>query len=132
MSLAGDEPCKHGRTRSACHICIVLRPQGRVPSQKVTPSGGRRTPANSATYFGHTWPEWHEMVDAGAVCLIGSARRRQTMPYGQVWDGIGASLQRNLGNRWRAMTHLLEHISERTFEGVGLDRRRAPSSPRTR
>ena len=119
MASDADPECKHGAPRSTCSICLVLRPTGRIPAGKST-SSGRKTPKNSATYFGHPWSEWLEMVDAGIAYLIECAKQHRTASYGELWEFIGRRLGRDIGNSWRQIPQLLGYISERSFEGVGL------------
>ena len=98
---------------------MVLRPPGKRLPRNPT-SSGRKTPQNSDTYFGHSWPEWSEMVDVGIAYLIECAKRHRTAAYGELWEAIEKVLGRDIGNSWRQMPQLLGYISERSFEGVGL------------
>jgi hypothetical protein len=75
---------------------------------------------NSDPYFGHTWAEWFAMRDAGAALILEHGRVREYLPYPQVWAGVRTRVGFEIGHPWRQIPLLLEHISDYTFEGIGL------------
>jgi hypothetical protein len=81
---------------------------------------GRKTPDNSSHYFRHPWPEWFEMCDAGRDLILERVRLKQFLTYPELWSGIKARLQRDIGDPWRQVPLLLEYISDRTYEDLGL------------
>jgi hypothetical protein len=117
-----DEECKHGLRTGTCSLC-----SGRLTAQvkpkrfgHSTASQARRTPLNSSSYFSYSWDQWHEMCDVGGEVLIEHARQRSAIRYGVLWLEIQSRLGRDLGSSWRKIDHLLEYISDRTYESVGL------------
>ena len=120
MSLSNT--CEHGVVQQFCPTCKVpfqeKRRQQRLHSG-VT-SGERKSPLNSDTYFDHTWEEWFAMRDAGAVVILEHARQRRFLTYPELWAGIQATVNFEIGNPWRQVPQLLGYISDNTFEEIGL------------
>jgi hypothetical protein len=86
----------------------------------IASSSGRKTPDNSSDYFGHPWDEWFAMCDAGRDLILESVRLKRFLPYPEFWSGIKTRLQRDIGDPWRQEPLLLEYISDRTYEDLGL------------
>jgi hypothetical protein len=114
--------CEHGVVLQFCPTCRVLfqekRRQERLRSEAT--AGERKSPLNSETYFDHSWKEWFEMRDAGAALIFEHARQRKFLTYPELWAGIRARVDFEIGNPWRQVPHLLGYISECTFEEIGL------------
>ena len=85
-----------------------------------TGGGARKTPENSDSYFGHSWPFWFAMRDAGNEHIIECARERRTTTYADLWAAITASLGEELGNRWWQMGPLLGAMGEAAHEKDGI------------
>lgn len=83
-------------------------------------AAGRKTPENSADFFGHPWPLWFAMRDAGYQHIIERARNRQTTTYGELWAAITDTIGEDLGNPWRKIDHLLGYVGEFAYERDGL------------
>ena len=88
--------------------------------QRSSSTSERKTPDNSAHFFGHPWPLWFSMRDAGYEHIIACARQRKTTTYKDLWAAITAALQQDLGNPYWQMGHLLGAISEHAFAKDGL------------
>jgi hypothetical protein len=122
MSDDGDD-CIHGLAPLTCSLCVrpdkASVPKARPVSRNAS-TNGRRTPENSTSYFGHSWPVWFEMRDAGIAHIRSCAQHRQTTTYGAVWAAVEGRLGQNLGNSWRQLPNLLGHISEHVYDESGV------------
>jgi hypothetical protein len=127
-----DDECIHGLTPPTGSICkSPAKPPGSsrpAPADRRAPSG-RKTPENSTSYFGHPWPEWFAMRDAGAECIIASARRGETTTYHKLWSQIESVLGVSLGTSWRQMPNLLG--ASLAALGPACPDSTSPSSPTT-
>jgi hypothetical protein len=83
-------------------------------------STGRKTPANSEEMFGHTWPEWFEMRDAGYQHILGCAREGKKTTEREVWAAVQKQLGKDLGSHSRQLPHLLVHITEHVYPTAGV------------
>ena len=81
---------------------------------------GKKTPENSSSFFGHPWPEWFAMRDAGYEHLVERARERRMTTYGELWDAVAEKVGVDLGNPWRQIDHLLGYIGEAAYEKDGV------------
>lgn len=81
---------------------------------------GRKTAANSKEFFGHPWPFWFQMRDAGYAHLASCARQRQMTTYGETWEAVARAMGEEIGNPWRQEPHLLGHIAEHVHDEIGL------------
>jgi hypothetical protein len=114
--------CSHGTIPQFCDVCKVeiKRSQKEARARAKANPGGRKSPENSSTFFKHPWNEWFEMCDAGQAILLDCAARRELTTYPRLWDGIRNHLQKDIGHPWRQIPSLLEYISGRSYEGLGL------------
>lgn len=113
--------CEHGNVLQLCPKCKdAFRAKRRVERQHSETWTGRKTPDNSDSYFGHTWPEWFAMRDAGAAIILEHGRKRRYMTYPQLWAGVRTRVGFEIGHPWRQVPSLLEYISDYTFEEIGL------------
>jgi hypothetical protein len=92
----------------------------KVASKKNTTSDGRKTPGNSSEMFGHSWPFWFRMRDAGYEYICECARKRTMTTYKGVWEAVAARVGEDVGNHWRQLPQLLGHISEHTYPTIGF------------
>ena len=84
------------------------------PSQ--SSADGRKTPENSRDFFGHPWPQWFAMRDAGYEHIIERARKRQTTTYRDLWAAVARRLGEDIGNPWRQIDDLLGYIGQAAYE----------------
>jgi hypothetical protein len=113
--------CEHGVILQFCPKCKdAFREKRRVERRHSNSWTGRKSPNNSASYFGHTWPEWFGMRDAGAAMILEHGRTRRYLTYPQLWAGIRKRVGFDIGHPWRQVPSLLEYISDYTFEEIGL------------
>jgi hypothetical protein len=113
--------CEHGFVLQLCPKCKgAFREKRRVESRGAGSWAGRKSPDNSDSYFGHTWPEWFAMRDAGAAIILEHGRIRHYLTYPQLWAGIRKRVEFEIGHPWRQIPSLLGYISDYTFEEIGL------------
>jgi hypothetical protein len=60
------------------------------------------------------------MCDSGRDLILERVKSRRFVTYPELWTGIEAMLQRDIGHPWRQIPLLLEYISDRTYEEIGL------------
>jgi hypothetical protein len=111
---------RRGTPERAAHIAALQASKVASKKQSASSGGGRRTPENSDTYFGHPWPIWFSMRDAGYEHIIERARLGQTTTYTELWAAITATLGPDLGNRYWQMGHLLGAIAEHAHDKDGV------------
>ena len=92
----------------------------KIRKKTATAKTGRKTPANSEEMFGHAWPEWFEMRDAGYQHILGCAQQGQKTTEGDVWAAVVAHMGRDLGSHSRQLPHLLVHITEHSYPTSGV------------
>lgn len=80
----------------------------------------RKSPENSSDMFGHPWPVWFQMRDAGVEYLQQCARERRYATYGELWQAIGDALGEDIGNHWRQLPILLGYMSVAAFPDLDL------------
>jgi hypothetical protein len=113
--------CAHGVVLQLCPRCKnSFREKRRVERRRSDSWTGRKTPDNSDSFFGHTWPEWFAMRDAGADIILEHARRQRYLTYPELWAGVRTRVGFDIGHPWRQIPILLEYISDNTFELIGL------------
>jgi hypothetical protein len=114
--------CSHGQIPQFCNVCKVgiKRAQQEARAKAEANPSGRKSPQNSSSFFNHPWSEWFEMCDAGQAILVDCATRGELTTYPKLWEGISNRLQRDIGHPWRQIPFLLEYISDRSYEGLGL------------
>ena len=118
MGSVFDNRCEHGKIPQFCSVCKVkIRERNRTKSQQAT---GRKTPQNSASFFGHTWDQWFEMCDVGTRVILDCARRGGLILYSDLWQAIQTEIEWDIGHPWRQIPFLLEYISDRTYEDLGI------------
>lgn len=81
---------------------------------------GRRSPENSPDMFGHPWPTWFAMREAGLEHLTTCASDRRLTSYKELWDAIERSLDQDLGNHWRQLPVLLGYMSVQALSEYDL------------
>ena len=119
--MSSSNLCEHGVVLQLCPKCKdAFRELRRVDRRRSDSLTGRKTPDNSDSYFGHTWPEWFAIRDAGAHIILDHARRRQYLTYPQLWAGVRTRMSFEIGHPWRQIPILLEYISDYAFEEIGL------------
>jgi hypothetical protein len=113
--------CVHGVVLQLCPTCKKsFQEKQRFQRRRFGSVEGRKTPENSDSFFGHTWPEWFTMRDAGAAIILEHARAREYLTYPELWAGIRARVDFEIGHPWRQIPILLGYISDYTFEEIGL------------
>jgi hypothetical protein len=113
--------CEHGVILQLCPNCkSAFRERRQVERKRSDSWSGRKTPDNSSSFHGHTWPEWFAMRDAGAAIILEHARAHEYLTYPQFWAGVRSSVDFDIGHPWRQIPILLEYISDYTFEEIGL------------
>jgi hypothetical protein len=113
-----DNRCEHGLIPQFCSVCRVsIRERNRTGNQ---PTTGRRTPLNTRSFFSHTWDQWFEMCDVGTRVILVRARSSQLIVYSELWNAIQAEIEWDIGHPWRHIPFLLEYISDRTYEDLGI------------
>jgi hypothetical protein len=119
LTIFEDDECIHGLTLTTCVICKA--PRGRQPAANRTSSynDGCKTPENSHDYFGHPWPEWFAMCDAGAAYIRERALNGELVTYGELWEATERQMDKPIGNPWRQVPKFLMHISDREYERTG-------------
>jgi len=80
---------------------------------------GRKTPENSNDMFGHPWPFWFQMRDAAMEVITSAGRRRELIPYGDLWSELRNRLGSEVGEQWRQLLILLGYVSEYYHHEVG-------------
>ena len=119
--MTASNHCEHGVVLQLCPKCKdAFREQRRVERQGSNSWTGRKTPDNSDSFFGHTWPEWFAMRDAGAAIILEHARAGEYLTYPELWAGVRSRVGFEIGDPWRQVPILLEYISDYTFEDIGL------------
>jgi hypothetical protein len=99
---------------------LIEEMQAAKIKKKTVASTGRKTPANSEEMFGHPWPVWFEMRDAGYEHILGCARAGKKTTEREVWAAVGKQLGRDLGTHSRQLPHLLVHITEHAYPTTGV------------
>jgi hypothetical protein len=119
--MTSSNLCEHGVVLQLCPRCKeAFRQKRRVERRRSTSYSGRKTPDNSDSFFGHTWPEWFAMRDAGAAIILEHARAREFLTYPELWAGVRSRVDFEIGHPWRQIPILLGYISDYTFEEIGL------------
>ena len=116
--MADIEFCRHGDWVQNCKECRELRKQS-LPKFKGASRSGKKTPENSDTYFGHSWPEWFAMRDAGIAIIEERGAQGSTITYPELWEAIAGRLGRHLESVQYEVPALLEGIDEES----GMDAR---------
>lgn len=115
------DECLHGLAPDTCSICLDrTRPTPPPRAHATSVFDGRKTPENSDDYFGHSWPEWFTMRDAGIAYISFRARGREMTGYHELWRAIAEKLGIDIGNPYRQEPWLLEYLSREFFEQTGL------------
>ena len=105
------EICVHGAWIHNCRPCREKRKMS-VPAYKGTSKSGRKTPENSDTYYGHPWPEWFDMRNAGIAILRECGERRHLITYPDLWVAINERLDKHLDSSQRKVSALLNWIDQ--------------------
>lgn len=117
-----DVECKHGLKLGSCSACKEPDPvaKRRIQRGQQVSSYGRKTEANSKSYFNHPWPEWNEMRDLGLSYLEEVASKKATVAYDHFWRAVRLGVDRDIGKPFRQIPLLLRHVGEKSFEASGL------------
>jgi hypothetical protein len=109
---------RRGSAERLAHIDQLATAKAKT---KKAPSsaGNRKTPENSSEMFGHPWPFWFRMRDAGLQFLRDSASQRKMVTYGELWDAITLEVGEDCGNAWRQRPNLLGYIAEQGYQDLG-------------
>jgi hypothetical protein len=76
----------------------------------------RKTPENSTTFFGHSWPLWHRMRDAGIVHIAACAKESRTTTYAELWSAIQKQVSEDIGRPFRQIRALAGTIANHAHD----------------
>lgn len=111
---------RRGTPERQAHIEALQASKAQSTKKLTSATSGRKTPENSADFFGHPWPLWHSMVNEGYEHIINRARQRRTTTYKELWAAITAAVQQDLGNPYWQIGPLLGSISEYAYDKDGV------------
>jgi len=111
-----SEECIHGLTPGTCSLCKQASSpfsNSQRAKSRLTPTADRKTPENSADFFGHPWPEWFHMCDIATDYILEGAAIGRTRTYGDLWSAVEEGLGKPIGNAYYQRPHLLEWTTRR-------------------